>query len=96
MYLALARRYRPTRLQVTGRVYDPTPETPWTTTLRPFYGNLEITVEFNGECCSYFLHDTEDLEDPRVSCIADELYSRVRRRQGPRTAVVPFLVGHAK
>ena len=52
-YPGLARKYRPRRLQSSGRIYEPHAEEPWQTTVRPEYAGddpqgVGVIVDFQG------------------------------------------------
>jgi hypothetical protein len=72
-YLGLARRYRPGRIVVEGRVYDPTPDCPWPISVRPWMSGVLVTV---GDRERYV--DAPSLDDPRVEDAAAQLAQEMR------------------
>lgn len=76
-YLALARRYRPQSLTVTGRVYDPTLGHPYRVTLRPFYGSTKVTVEAHDRELRQFV-STRNLDDPILLSVAEQLFVKIK------------------
>lgn len=76
-YLALARRYRPQSLTVTGRVYEPTYQHPYWVHLRPFHGSFTVEVESSVSKLSQSVK-AEDLDDPILLEVADQLFIKLK------------------
>jgi hypothetical protein len=68
-FLGLARRYRPQRLAVEGRVYDPTPDFPFSVEVRPWMDGIMVSVTRGGHTTARFVA-TRDMDDPAVDTVA--------------------------
>ena len=80
IYQALARRYRPARLAVIGRVYDPTPDDPYTVTVRPFMtAGILVTVSGAEGPSVERLIDTPSMDDALVDETVRQLIAEIQR-----------------
>jgi hypothetical protein len=79
-YLPLARRYRPTSLEVQGKVCDPTPEFPFTVEVRPWAGGVSVTVRSRDNAV-YRQVDARSIEDERVEQAVDQMVAQMRAGQ---------------
>jgi hypothetical protein len=71
--LPLARRYRPQRLAVEGRVNEPMPDCPWQLTVRPWSGGVMVGA---GGSDRYV--DARSMDDRRVDDVAAFLIAELR------------------